>query len=192
MGYSMTQGNSVFTMKRQHHSVVLAAIKALAGGGPHQGRYSWVEEDFATRYDDLHDMMEEWRWELEYDDNGDVDAIQFIGEKIGNDKTLFDAIAPFVESGSFIEMVGEDGTKWKWVFDGMTCKEVNVIDTFEDDETVSETENLRLTALMNEFLGTAPEITVLLQEHVKQTVEAAGGSHGYILQLWTDFLTAKQ
>ena len=34
------------------------------------------------------------------------------------------AIAPYVEAGSYIEMYGEDGDKWRYVFDGKTVKEV--------------------------------------------------------------------
>lgn len=189
MGYAMNQGNTAFALKRENQPPALAAIRALSGKGPHGGRFSWVDPDFATKCDNFHDIMEEWRWEPEYDDGGNVDNIEFIGEKIGQDKVLFDAIAPFVEPGSFIEMVGEDGTKWKWAFDGMTCKEVNVIDTFEDDETVSEAETRRFTALMNEFLTNAPEITV---EGCEQSVEAEGSPHAYILALWRDFLILKQ
>lgn len=197
MGYHMQQIGSVFTLKRTNEKGALAAIKALAGretitdsSGKH---FSWVCDDFATKYDNLHDMMEEWRWELEYDDDGNVDAIQFTGEKIGDDLLLFQAIAPFVEAGSYIEMRGEDGSKWKWTFDGMTCKEMLATDTYEDDSTVSEQEQRRFTTLMNEFLGNASEITVNTSaDAIKQAVKAAGGEHAYILQLWTDFIVTKQ
>ena len=29
---------------------------------------------------------------------------------------MFNCIATFVEDGSYIEMVGEDGDLWRWVF----------------------------------------------------------------------------
>ena len=197
MGFHMQQIGGVFTLKRSNEKGALAAIKALAGketikdgSGAH---FSWVDSDFAEKYDNLHDMMEEWRWELEYDDNGDVDAIQFTGEKIGDDLLLFQAIAPFVEAGSYIEMQGEDLSKWKWSFDGTTCTEMLPSDSYEDDDTVTEPEQRRFTNLMREFLEDAAEITVNTDaEAIDQAVKAAGSPHAYIMQLWQDFLIAKQ
>jgi hypothetical protein len=187
MGYYMSQGNTAFSMKRENEKAALAAIRALSGKGPHDGgRFSWVDENFATRCDNSHDIMDEWRWEPEYDDAGNVDNIEFTGEKLGQDKLLFDAIAPFVEPGSYIEMVGEDGARWKWKFDGKTCTELTASESFEDDETVTEQEQRRFTELMREFLTNAPEITV------EVCGTPPGNSHDYILALWRDFLILKQ
>jgi hypothetical protein len=196
MGYHMEQMNSSFAMKRANEKGALAAVKALSGketiedgGGPH---FAWVDHDFAER-DNLHDIMLSWRWELEYDNDGNVDAIWFAGEKIGDDELLFNAIAPFVEAGSFIEMMGEDGTRWKWVFDGKTCTEHAAETTYEDDEFVSEQEQRRFTALLQEFLTEAQEITVQTGgEEITNAVKAAGSPHNYIVQMWQDFLTAKK
>jgi hypothetical protein len=33
------------------------------------------------------------------------------------------AIAPYVEENSYIEMVGEDGDRWRWVFKNGKCEE---------------------------------------------------------------------
>lgn len=52
--------------------------------------------------------------------------MDFTGEKYGDDTLLFKAIAPFVLKHSFIVMVGEDGAKWSWDFDGKNCKEKNL------------------------------------------------------------------
>ena len=61
--------------------------------------------------------MYQWRWDIEENDRtGAVTDIWFAGEKLGDDETLFQAIAPWVKDGSFIEMMGEDGAFWKWVF----------------------------------------------------------------------------
>ena len=67
--------------------------------------------------------MASWRWEVEEDEDHNIISINFCGEKSGDDLILFDAIAPFVEPGSMIEMLGEDGAKWRWIFDGKTCEE---------------------------------------------------------------------
>jgi hypothetical protein len=40
----------------------------------------------------------------------------FVGEKLTNDFEMFEAIASFVEKGSYIQMAGEDFLIWRWYF----------------------------------------------------------------------------
>ena len=57
-------------------------------------------------------------------DGGDGTSwLECLGDALCDDRLLFDAIAPFVKAGSFIEMSGEDGTLWRWHFDGKQCQE---------------------------------------------------------------------
>lgn len=49
-------------------------------------------------------------------ETGDITGIHFDMEKIGDEDKLFAAIAPYVRSGSFLELVGEDGERWRWVW----------------------------------------------------------------------------
>lgn len=125
MGYCMDQQDSKFTIKQENIGKALAAVKALSGketikdsSGRH---FSWVDQDFATK-NTLEEILASWRWQIKVLGD-DVIEIEFTGEKLGDDKILFDAIAPYVEKGSFIEMHGEDGARWKWVFNGKTCEE---------------------------------------------------------------------
>lgn len=37
---------------------------------------------------------------------------------------MFNTIAPFVEKDSYIQVSGEEGDSWRWVFNGTTCEEV--------------------------------------------------------------------
>lgn len=102
------------------------AIQALHGQETiHDGsgaHFSWVNNNFHKRKDFV-SLMDEWRWEVELDDDGHVCNITFNGQKLGDDMILFKAIAPFVVPGSYIEMQGEDDCLWRWVFDGKTCTE---------------------------------------------------------------------
>lgn len=123
----MSQTDSSFFIAKENIEAALKAIKNLHGhetikdsSGPH---FSWVDNNF-FKINNFEDMMGEWRWEVEYNDNGDVDSISFTGEKSGDELKLFQAIAPFVKKDSFIEMDGEDNCMWRWVFDGTTCKEI--------------------------------------------------------------------
>jgi len=132
MGYCMNQQEATFTIKPSNLAGALASIKALAGGetikdasGRH---YSWVSTEDFVKAETLSEAMNAWRWHVTCDEEtGEVENILFEGEKLGDDPKLFNAIAPFVEPGSYIEMQGEDGSLWRWFFDGKTCKEKQAI-----------------------------------------------------------------
>lgn len=79
--------------------------------------------------DDFVGMMAEWRWHLTMQDGGVID-IEFTGEKYGDDRIMFAAIAPFVEKGSYINMRGECGELITWSFDGKSFKEEDSRDDF--------------------------------------------------------------
>jgi hypothetical protein len=107
---------------------MMEAIRALHGketikdtDGLH---FSWVDDDFHILTDPVK-MLEAWRWDAEQDKAGNIDYLHFTGEKYGDDPKLFQAIAPFVRAGSYIQMRGEDGRTWRWCFDGqkMTTEE---------------------------------------------------------------------
>ncbi len=128
MGYCMTQRDTSFRIRANKVNEALKAVQSLHGketisdgNGRH---FYWVSNTFWKR-DSLPAILKEWRWEITFDECGDVENMAFAGEKIGDEMKLFGAIAPFVEKGSFIEMDGEDGCMWRWVFDGMTCKEIS-------------------------------------------------------------------
>lgn len=129
MGYCMHQRDCNFFIDGQNFDKALAAIKSLAGhetiedsSGKH---FSWVDTcDFMSARS-LEDALGVWRWRVRMGPlrNHSIIAIHFEGEKLGDDFIILQAIAPFVEGGSFIEMQGEDGTVWRWVFENGSVKE---------------------------------------------------------------------
>jgi len=82
--------------------------------------FVWVNKDFSKR-DNLEECFNDWRWQILTDQNGNIFDIFFEGERLGDDIILFEAIAPYVRKGSFIEMNGEEGERFKWIFDGKEC-----------------------------------------------------------------------
>jgi hypothetical protein len=130
MGYCMSQNESKFHIKAPNKDLALRAIKAMMA--EKKGVFSWVDTTTVKCCRDLVTAMGEWRWDIEEDEAGDVIGIAFSGEKAGDDLTLFKAIAPFVESGSYIEMHGEDGARWRWVFVDKTCVEKAAKISWED------------------------------------------------------------
>ena len=121
MGYCMSQDESKFHIQVSKKVSALRAIKDLVTDK--KGSFTWIDADTIKSCRNLTDAMSEWRWDIEEDDAGDVVGVAFSGEKAGDDLALFKAIAPFVTSGSYIEMHGEDGSRWRWVFSENTCVE---------------------------------------------------------------------
>ena len=122
MGYCMSQDDVSFRIKRENIPAALEAIKALISrceideeSGARMQTFSWVDNAFADA-ETLERALRWWRWESECNPGGDVVYVRFLGEKLGDDSLLFEAIAPFVEHRSYIEMVGEDNARWRWLF----------------------------------------------------------------------------
>ncbi len=144
MGYCMSQRDCNFFIAKENKEKALQAIKDLAnivqekgGGGGWVGEkkvkwFAWVTTENFVNAKTLEEAMNEWRWEINSDDNGDIVGISFVGEKLGDDMILFNAIAPYIKEGSFIDMSGEDGYMWRWKFDGEKVKEIEGTVTFED------------------------------------------------------------
>jgi hypothetical protein len=138
MGYCMSQMDCHFAIKAENRPKALEAIKELnkneqrigSGGSNATGdwvrHFAWVRTDTIEKAQTLFDAMEEWGYEIApREDTEDVDWIYFIGEKIGDEQYMFEAIAPFVEDGSWIQMSGEDGSIWRWVFRSGKCCDIN-------------------------------------------------------------------
>ena len=79
--------------------------------------------------------MENYGYSVELDDDGNIIDVQFPRNRLASgEKEMFQAIAPYVKDGSFLEMFGEDGTRWRQVFKNGTCKEVTAQTIWPADE----------------------------------------------------------
>lgn len=99
-------------------------------------RLSDLHRDYEheERLDKLYDVFADYGWFLEKDENGNVDGISR-GYGDYNEATgLFETIAKFVAKGSFVEMSGEDGSMWRFCFDGQRCNEVQPQIVWPDDK----------------------------------------------------------
>jgi len=136
----MNQMETVFTIKEENFDKCLKAIQALDPVKEHGGgvgftdngvatHFAWVTTERFRNAKILQEALNAWRWQPEYmnykncEGIGDITNIYFEGEKLGDDQTLFQAIAPFVEADSYIQMRGEDDSMWRWRFDGKMCYE---------------------------------------------------------------------
>lgn len=125
MGYYMDQVDSKFSISLENESKALAALKAFLKDCKEKGRnLGWVNIDVALKKKAFAPMMGECRWDVEEDGEGKINGIQFNGEKLSGDEiSVFKAIAPFVDEGSYIEMNGEEGARWRWIFQDGDCIE---------------------------------------------------------------------
>jgi hypothetical protein len=135
MGYYMELMESNFSIAPENQAAALKAIKSLAGKETNHGStgdyFSWVDTKDFLNAQTLEEALSVWRWETEIDAYDNVTISEFTGEKLGDDELLFQAIAPYVDKDSFIQMQGEDGSIWRWVFDGNNVEEIQAKLVFE-------------------------------------------------------------
>jgi len=128
MGIHLEQGSTKFCIKVGDKAAALAAVKALADrteamGGKSGGvrHFSWVATEDFVQAATLEDALDAWGWEAVItEEAGDIDGLRHMGGKLGDEDTLFAALAPFVVSGSYIEARAE-GDPFRWRFEQGQC-----------------------------------------------------------------------
>ena len=110
MGFCMRPVEIKFKIEKENEAKAFKAIKS---------KFSKTRNA-----DNLSEAMQIMRWEISESSEG-IDDVEFLGEKLGEDHELFKTIAPYVKAGSYIEMSGDEGTSWRWSFDGNTCHEIS-------------------------------------------------------------------
>ena len=134
MGYCMNLMESTAGFETKNSEKILTAIQNLAGKetihDSNGGHFSWVANNF-YEIRDIEKIFEEWRWKIEKN-GSDYKIAGFLGEKLGDENILFDAIAPYMNNGHIV-MQGEDMLIWKWKFNHGRFREVNSRVIFEDE-----------------------------------------------------------
>jgi len=133
MGYCMYQKNCYMFIDKKDFDAVIEAVKNLLkrveeiGGGCNgsQRTFSWVDSYELQNSVSISDVFNSWRWEVGFDENGNINLFEFAGEKLGDDEILFSAIAPWVRENSYIQMQGEDDDMWRWYFTDGKMKEIH-------------------------------------------------------------------
>lgn len=84
----------------------------------------WINTNDIDRALTLETLMEELGFPVEdYEKTGGIDEISIAGKWRGNEKDIFDVLAPFVEDGSYVGFIGEDNGMWRYVFENGKCIE---------------------------------------------------------------------
>ncbi len=95
-----------------------SSLKRGGSYGPNAERkywFSWMPEDL-SKLADLQAVLLNLGFEdTEYNERGDL-VLGCYNNKSGQEDLFLEAIAPFVEEGSYAIWKGEDDTFWKWEF----------------------------------------------------------------------------
>ena len=159
MGYCVERSLHDMCITLENQDECLAAINKLhspenkekmRGGSYCSGErtgywYSWVDYPEGG-FKDLLEALEAWSFDAFVNDCGDCVIECFNGEKLGQEEeVLYTAIAPYVESGGYIESRGEDGDRWNHYFkDGeVEQRSLIYIDKEDNDKKEKELKKLR-------------------------------------------------
>ena len=88
--------------------------------------FSWMPANYPAVCKDFLSILKELGFEYDLDDSGNLGLVHY-DNKTGAEGHFFEAIAPFVQDGSFIEWRGEDGGEYRWLFTNGTCSEQTVV-----------------------------------------------------------------
>jgi len=127
MGYCMSMVEATAFIADENIPGAVAALKLLdktgnkSGGGyygedqPQRHWFAWVAENWVDT-DDIEELFEAWRYELERNDRGGYSVVCFNGEKFGDDDQFWNALSPYMQG--YVQMLGEEGEQWRWVLGG--------------------------------------------------------------------------
>jgi len=94
---------------------------------------SMTDNDFFVKAEDVDKVsaaLSENMFDMGKNEAGDIVSLDFTGQKLREQTKMFEQIAPFVKENSFVEMRGEEGAMWRWVFIDGKCMEINAIITW--------------------------------------------------------------
>lgn len=128
MGYYIKMTESKFTIKKENFENALKSLKAVfvpenmryydrrIGSDEKCPHFSWVDTKTVLDSMSIVEALENILYVPQLDQNGDICNVEFIGQKYGDEDIFFKALAPYVETGSYLCFIGEDGDTLKWIF----------------------------------------------------------------------------
>ena len=117
MGYCVSLVESNLKFKKEDANIILSTLKEFASNTS----LMWADEHSILRAKNIKECFEEIRYPLI--ESGDFYKIDYFdGEKLGDEERIFNSIYKYIEKGSYLEYVGEDGDKFRLVFGVKGCK----------------------------------------------------------------------
>ncbi len=122
MGYGAS-GGGLICIPAKDLGAALEAIKKWEQHKAARGDGHW-HHDKILQAQDLDDAVRGWDLTCEYDKDGNLAGIEREYSNWTDEADLFDQIAPFIQPGGWLEFLGEDGDRWRFVFTGKTRKRI--------------------------------------------------------------------
>lgn len=167
MGYSIYSTENSVRIPQEH------AQKAFEAS-----RRWFRDEDYTEEVACLDDIAMFFGYRATYDPVRFSIDVAYEGEKYDESALGFlESIAEYIEDGSYIEFVGEQGDNWRWVIKGGHAKEITSVKTW-DDAAVSvdsfEDAKNKLTKLymngdvvLDELFATLKVVGLTIEENVE-------------------------
>lgn len=139
MGTLVMQLRTSFKILAKNKASVLAEIKKMPGKERfldldpenHFAYIDFEDVDGKRKYlfessETVEEALREWNWYPKTDILDNITNLVFYGFCEGDYDILFATIAPWVESGSYIEMANEDGCRYRFDFQDGKMTEINL------------------------------------------------------------------
>ena len=114
------QTDYLFMMERKN---ILKAFKKLKDFFSNGFESRYIESSNVINSKSFEEAMVYCRWNVYTNADEDIYAINFSGNVLGDDLKIFEVIALYITSGSYIEMKNKNNLLWRWTFNGRDVKE---------------------------------------------------------------------
>lgn len=119
MGYEISLMNQNFYIAKENINDALCAINKTAE--EFNEKYSYSLEIHSNIYEAFNFHS----YHVAQDNDGNIFDINYESYKLRDEfEFLFKPIEKFVRDGSYIQMLGEDGQMFRWVFSNGVCEEI--------------------------------------------------------------------
>lgn len=121
MGYCVEIEESTISFDKDKIDKLMDKVKRDFKEGKIEGR--WIDKNEVIEADNVEEFFDALRLAIyEYRNTYKIDYLS--GEKLdGCELDLYNSMAEFVNNG-YIEYLGEDGERWRYVFKDGKCEEV--------------------------------------------------------------------
>jgi hypothetical protein len=126
MSYYVSLRNSNFTIPAEKADLALGAVFALVDkdesrefmhtGADGKRHFLWFPDDWTQTYTSLAHVFQQLGFETSGPDDGDFHIWMFDSKWADIIEYFLNAVAPFVDSGDYLEFHGEDGNMWRFAF----------------------------------------------------------------------------